>query len=479
MSEEAKKYIYCQGCGVWLSVTPELILKSGTNVKCFVCKNDFIIKPKNLVSNKPKGKVLEAIILEHSDENVGEKSTDESGPENLLSKTEKPFTSTKPFKEKVDALAAVTVNGIAIIDDLRTDVNNLAENLARDFSEAWEACDMIHSMNIEKLENFIKQPFFHFPVQGECGYISKYSRMVLYPDCINADIGFVLSHKSPYKLSVCTPHSMITTPITGSLRSKLEIPIPPDLAVHGSKIIGSDLEIVWDKIPGVAADDDHTDMMPSVKIVNRVQAYSWLINNCIVPWSRSNIPEVAFYKSTELKDSVVHDEKTRVAFKTFRRAGRMLMCWKTVEAAIEFCINLTYLFKGQSIFITPRESSEDELKTFLPRKTNALFVRYEDDEFQSWKVENAELVILLYEESVGIDGVFDFLLGYQGCVIIISNESPLFDSLEENSLAPILYSIAGFANVSDVNIRKYKKKKEDAAPLAVSSFVDMFKNLTD
>jgi hypothetical protein len=359
------------------------------------------------------------------------------------------------FSKRLDEAAVSFVSGLQIIQSLKDDLDQVALHFKEEIETVHDQASSFRlGWNPKMLPLFLLRPFAAIPahpLDTDLNHVGCF--YLLSPKFYYRLHGLPLSTAGGFYLQLITPYTQMGLPIERWMRDHLGMGIkePPDLRFHYSKIVGKSLHDYWKQIDGVIIDEDHSDRDPSVLVENKRRARTWLVKRGVPAWSFNPTSKTDLFPATETMMKAGEEKVFYEAYQLFMRTGRMALGWKYTDDARSFALYLGTAFKGFKLIIGG--TIKDKLKGFDYQtidswrdKLSTRKVRRNDHVFHHWSdfrtLEGlSEFDLVMVDVAGGVPLEFlDRLHDYSGRLILILGD-PLMDTLEENEIAPAVYSL--------------------------------------
>lgn len=401
------------------------------------------------------------------------------------SQTKLPFSE---FQRELQRRMAAT---LATVKDLRIALAELAHQFTLDCRQELEVLYDLRCWDEMLCEFFFRHPFCVLPFPCRSDGQSQYARYILAPrffiapwyyrvslDSVPAEVAGIPA--GGMNLGVVNIYSLANG-IPIGIKKVLALPKLPQLAVYGRKIVGADLPWLWQEIPGVTTDHDHTAESPSIVIGIDGKARLWLAQHGIRAWSDSPIAKEEC-NNRHLFQTFFQDNPSLAVWDDFIAHGRLILFCQCSAKIRSTAMAIAYLLRGiKGVFCASQDQKEAWRKSYISHSmdiTNVIFCLSDDYENMDVKIHACSAIFVdasLIDES--ILALLRRLLKYDGHVFIIT-EDPLMDFDEDDEIAALVHAVGGFTHQMPALDKDEKYFSRISQPLQTESkFKWLFKSL--
>lgn len=364
------------------------------------------------------------------------------------------------FSKRLDQAGVAFLSGLQIIESLKEDLQKTADNFRQEIETIYSQISGFHdAWNPKLIYHFLLHPFATMPAHPLDRELNKAGCFFfLTPKFYSKLHGLPLNTKGGFYMQFISPYTQLGIPLEPHIRKELKVHGPLDLRFHYSKIVGRSLEDYWDKIAGVILDEDHSVNSPSVLVEDKRSARMWMVKHGLPAWNYHPTPPEAVFPVAEKWIREGEEKVYLDAFQQFLRTGRMAIAWTDVPLARAFGLYLGTAYRGYKLVIVgqPRDrvvqGSEEwgNVASWKAKFQHHLNTR-KDFVFHDWTDFNSlvglnEFELVMVDIAGGVPLEFlDRLHDYNGRLLLVLDD-PLMDTLEENEVAPAIYSLCNTAH---------------------------------
>lgn len=465
------------------------VIKEGTRLFCLHCKqkgplvSDLIFESRNdisiLCSNcNSEINISHNEVIPKIDPRIPDKTsftivysieTDQIKKENSTTKEKNTNNIKQPtFSELSEDLWERIKDVIGSGDAIRNAIGKIEDSITTEMEKNILVCDMIRNdWKYGFIQEFIDRPFIALPCYSKNIYINSSSFYLISPKFFQPEFGISMNCGGGFNLQLVCNFSRLSGFALSDLQCKLFDFIEGvniknlDLKVYGNKIIGTDLVGLWDVIPGIMPDDDHTDKFPSIRIKDQHAAREWLVLNAVQPWQSIEIDESIIYQgivSTVYNRTENFRETAEVVFNEFKTHSRILLNWGSGEEDRKEAIDICKFIAGSmqtNVVIVSKDSNfinnaASNRTTACPIETLRTFIM-SYIESNSLSINDSLIIVDItsiincgYVTSTNIDSL-STLFNYGGKLILVCSseeyDNDLIDTIDNPDILIFLHSL--------------------------------------
>jgi hypothetical protein len=234
-----------------------------------------------------------------------------------------------------------------------------------------------------------------------------------------------------------------------------------DLSLSGNKVIGEDLRLYYNEMNFVANDIDHTESDPSVIVVDREAAFTWMVKKTIMPikpfrfnFNMSNPPKI---------EEIAKSVNQIVWLKDFIDNSRIICSGGTLHEFYSLISSIALASNCFALMITENESLPQS--NVIARTSGDFGDALQPQDYSKFKI------IAIDADSWSIAD-FEHVSLLQ-CPIAIYTTNPMFDAMSGNINAPLLYGLCPILSISNYSKSDVQTKTEEANAIIASSVFDV------
>lgn len=451
------QYMSCPSCHVhaefhealYREEVPFLICCPKCNYKYEV--NEESVRFFHLPKRDPRMSISQVWRIEFPQENpLGEPEEEKAGGDDTHSKIMNlvgklpPQLRTRSVKERIDELASMMIVcksvHYSIVDDFRTAMSAFMDEVNSAISPY---VYLRGAFDANAAVEFFEQPFLIIPLTFVDDHLRRFSKLIASPRFYRRIHGIPIGNGGGFMVQLVCPYSFLDEPPPDFLRKLLGIPETPSLEMLERKIVGKHLAYCWKDIPGTEPDVDHSNNNPSIRIAGDGSlARQYLVQYGIQPWRDLLDRHDLFYQTrlewVKKNFTDLHECLRRLAYH-----GRVMFVHRKREKRLRMMGAAIQSFEPQTILIhgTGERISWPDLGVISGTQINkSPVVMMDYQEFiRGDYYEQAEMIIAEADQPYS-EELLPYLYRFNGRLLLLSGD-PLFDTLEGNEYAKVVYGL--------------------------------------
>lgn len=412
--------------------------------------NEETVRMFHLPKRDPRMSITHVWKIEFPQENslgeIEEKAGGNDGHSKIMEMVGKlpPQLRTRPVKERIDECASfmIILKSLhhSISEDFRTAINSFVDEVNSALSPY---IYLRGAIDADAMVEFFEQPFLIIPLTFAETRLRSSAKLIASPRFYRRVHGIPIGNGGGYMVQLVCPYSYLDEPPPDFLRKILGIQDPPHLEMLERKIVGKHLAYCWKDIPGTEKDVDHSDNNPSIRLSgDGSEARQYLVQYGIQPWHNLLDRHDLFYQTrlewVKKNFTDLHECLKRLAYH-----GRVLFAHRKREKRLRMVGAAIQSFEPQTILIhgTGEKVSWTDLGIISGTQVNkSPVVMMDYQEFiRGDYYEQVEMIIAEADQPYSQE-LLPYLYRFHGRLLLITGD-PLFDTLEANQYAPIVYGL--------------------------------------
>lgn len=366
-------------------------------------------------------------------------------------------SETYPYLAKL--LEQKMAETLRTIKEIRKAFAKLGEQYIKDCSEELQAKYGLEDFNGAEAELFFRHPYCGMTYPCDNDQQGNFARFVLAPKFYNMPYSYTVTPDAPelpcgsFQVGITNVYLGLTGGMPTLTEKLLHWPERLSLRVADNKVVGVDLGWVWQDIPGVTPDADHTETTPSLLITKPAETLPWLMQHGVNPYGTATLFDERYAPDRLLKESVATGgtEFGRI-WVAFLKTGRLGLFCRNTKLAREQGGRVLQAFRGGKIVIMDSQEQATEWRVGMaPHAAQEDAARYNPLFIVPDKLADVLDSTLDAVDCIGLDvacisqELLAFLPRLYGrrCCIVAVGDSPLFDFDQEDKVAPLVWGLLG------------------------------------